>query len=265
MSEFNNLFRIYSRPAVEFCSFGNLTRPFRSHFHDHYLIGCLLSGGRLFYCGGTETLIAPFELVVINPGQAHGCAPVGGEAADWLCVHISRASMAAALNRDILPRFTKNILDHPQLTQDFLSFVSCLRHCPEDANARLPQLLGQLADAAQADYAASHPRAFATLCDHMDAQCAQKISLGQMSRLLRMDKFTLVRKFAQTTGLTPHRYLDNVRLNKGLSLLRQGYSICRSAQECGFCDQSHFNRHFKANIGFSPGIYQAACKEENFK
>ncbi len=46
-------------------------------------------------------------------------------------------------------------------------------------------------------------------------------------------------------GLPPHAWLVQARLQKARQLLKQGVQIVMVAQQCGFSDQSHFNRHFK--------------------
>jgi AraC-like DNA-binding protein len=49
--------------------------------------------------------------------------------------------------------------------------------------------------------------------------------------------------------------VGKVRLHKARQLLKQGYTIAMTAQNCGFSDQSHFNRHFKKAMGVTPSQY----------
>jgi AraC-like DNA-binding protein len=68
----------------------------------------------------------------------------------------------------------------------------------------------------------------------------------------------MIRVFRDATGLTPHLYLEQVRINHAGQLLRSGASIIDAALHVGFTDQSHLTRHFKKLTGITPGKYLAA-------
>jgi AraC-like DNA-binding protein len=59
-------------------------------------------------------------------------------------------------------------------------------------------------------------------------------------------------------GLTPHAYLNHVRVSQAKKMLASGAPAVQVAQRCGFCDQSHFVRLFKQHLGLTPGRYQQA-------
>ena len=56
-------------------------------------------------------------------------------------------------------------------------------------------------------------------------------------------------------GLTPHAYLNHIRVLRARDLLRQGCPIAQAAVNVGFVDQSHLHRHFKRIVGVTPGQY----------
>jgi len=51
-------------------------------------------------------------------------------------------------------------------------------------------------------------------------------------------------------------YRTNCRINQARQMLQQGRDIGETALECGFFDQSHFHRHFKAMTTVTPREYQ---------
>ncbi|MFW1812960.1 helix-turn-helix transcriptional regulator, partial [Acinetobacter ursingii] len=67
-----------------------------------------------------------------------------------------------------------------------------------------------------------------------------------------------LRQFKKYVGLPPHAWLVQARLQKARQLLKQGDQIAMVAQQCGFSDQSHFNRHFKKAMGVTPTQYVAS-------
>lgn len=65
------------------------------------------------------------------------------------------------------------------------------------------------------------------------------------------------RAFRQSTGLTPHRYLVKLRVQKACELLLQPtLPLHEIATTCGFADQSHFTRVFSAAEKMSPGAWR---------
>ncbi len=62
------------------------------------------------------------------------------------------------------------------------------------------------------------------------------------------------------TGLTPHAYIIQRRLELGKSLIRSGVGLADAGCEAGFADQSHFHRAFVRRFGMTPGAYAAAMR-----
>ena len=76
-----------------------------------------------------------------------------------------------------------------------------------------------------------------------------------MATYVGLSPWHFLREFKKYTGLPPHSWLVQVRLQKARQLLKQGQSIAMTAQNSGFSDQSHFNRHFKKAVGVTPSQY----------
>ena len=84
-------------------------------------------------------------------------------------------------------------------------------------------------------------------------------SLEDMAELACMSKYHLVRAFRREAGLTPHRFQLQNRVRKGQRLLG-GPATAAEAAAAGFCDQSHFDRHFKRLVGLTPADYKRSCR-----
>ena len=57
-------------------------------------------------------------------------------------------------------------------------------------------------------------------------------------------------------GATPHTYLVARRVSRAKELLAGASPLSEVALACGFYDQSHFTRIFKAWSGVTPGQYR---------
>jgi AraC family transcriptional regulator len=66
-----------------------------------------------------------------------------------------------------------------------------------------------------------------------------------------------LRAFRATTGLTPHRYLLNRRIERARRLLGEpDMRIAQVAYCCGFSSQAHFTLAFRKVCGLTPGEYR---------
>jgi AraC-like DNA-binding protein len=73
---------------------------------------------------------------------------------------------------------------------------------------------------------------------------------------LNMSERQFQQKFLNSFGITPKHYLDLCKFNYSKALLeKEGQmSLSAIAQWSGYCDQSHFIRHFKRFSGRSPKV-----------
>ena len=89
--------------------------------------------------------------------------------------------------------------------------------------------------------------------DYMHAHLDQDISLEILAQAVNLSPSHLRRLFKQATGIAPHQYLINLRVNRAKELLlSRRFSIHEVAAEVGFADQSHLHRHFKRTFGVTP-------------
>ena len=85
---------------------------------------------------------------------------------------------------------------------------------------------------------------------------ASKISLDDLSRALRADKYTLCRDFKRIAGQTIVEYTNRYRTQKAADFISDGYTVAEAARACGFENLSFFTKTFKKNIGVLPSSYK---------
>lgn len=85
----------------------------------------------------------------------------------------------------------------------------------------------------------------------------ETIEVADMAEHVHLSVSQLQREFARQFGISPNRYLREVRIGVARHLLQSSdTSVSQIAIHCGFYDQSHFNRHFKASTGLTPLKYR---------
>jgi AraC-like DNA-binding protein len=87
---------------------------------------------------------------------------------------------------------------------------------------------------------------------YLDAHVAERVSLDALAALAGVSKFHFVRLFHRVVGQSPHAYQLRGRVELAQTLLTQGHSASRVAQETGFADHSHLIRTFRRLTGMTP-------------
>ena len=97
-------------------------------------------------------------------------------------------------------------------------------------------------------------RAVAHLKDRWD----QPVPLAELANVSGLSRFELVRRFKHQTGLPPHAFQTDLRINAARELLTRGRPPVEVALACGFADQAHLTRTFRRMVGTTPARYARA-------
>ncbi len=107
---------------------------------------------------------------------------------------------------------------------------------------RLPGVRGGLAPAVL-------KRVLEFIASHLD----QPLLLADLALQAGLSEFHFARMFKHSTGLAPHQYVMQARLQQADRLLRHTIApLTQIALDCGFSSASHFCNRFKAAYGCSP-------------
>ena len=100
------------------------------------------------------------------------------------------------------------------------------------------------------------PPALRHLINRIEQADIGELTVEDLAAGAKLGRYQLIRSFRAATGMTPHAYLLNARVNRARDWLRAGLELAEIAYRLGFADQSHFQRVFKAHAGVTPGHYR---------
>ncbi len=98
---------------------------------------------------------------------------------------------------------------------------------------------------------------------YIDFNYLKKVSLVELADKFCVSKSHLCREFTKNFGMSPIKYLNNLRMEKAKELLSiSDYSICEIAYCVGFNDIHYFSRYFNKQEGISPAAYRKKIRNE---
>ena len=105
----------------------------------------------------------------------------------------------------------------------------------------------------------SHAQKFVdAMRDYVHQHYHHSINLKELASAMKMNASYLSDLFSQTTGVTFHQFLEEVRLSKARELLRDPRNRVREvAGAAGYASPDAFRHAFKAHEGLSPEAWRA--------
>lgn len=95
------------------------------------------------------------------------------------------------------------------------------------------------------------------IIDYMKMNIESEFSLDTISFQHNMSKSSVIRKFKESTGMTPYDYFLELKITKALKLLNDPQNkVIEVAMQCGFKNHSHFSKLFKKATGLTPTGYR---------
>lgn len=239
--------------------------PFKLHMHRTLSIGAVDKGKVQYQVGEETAILTTGSLAVMNPEALHACNPINKMGRSYYmlyldvnwCFHVQQSMWDVSsfvelekIRIDDKPLYSQycttmvhlmdekvHLLEKEQLLFDLVCDVFTLSCSPQKTGKECSDSLEQL------------KRILGT-------ELQKDLPINTLAREFSSNPCTLIRRFKTITGITPHAYRMNCRIEQAKEYLRQGRDITETALDCGFFDQSHFHRHFKAMTTVTPQEYR---------
>lgn len=262
---------IYYDPYLnlELYEFSGIAQNFQDHFHEEFVIGVILEGSRKFTCEGKVYYLNAGDILIINPREIHSCDHCGKTKLHYFSLNISKNIMKEIVlgitGKAIIPYFTTSVIQQKDLVINLIDLKRMIVQSQHDLASEelFLILMSRLLDE-YANINISNKRKgddFANtridnICQYLENNFYRNVSLDELSLLSKLSKYHLIRLFAKERGISPHKYLETVRIEKSKIMLEKNIPIVDIALQMGFTDQSHFSNSFKSLIGLTPKTYQ---------
>ena len=254
------------------CLYGQyFTFSFAPHFHNTYALGVIEHGSNVFDYRGAKRIASAGEIMILNPAEVHT-----GEAADkregWsFRMLFVDPKLLKQVREEITGKASDTVFFPAAVIRDDSTArrILQLHRALENSTSVLKSECLFLMVLTQLLTAHADPRinrrkignetlAVARAREFLLAHARENVTLDQLAKVANLSPYHLLRVFREETGLPPHAYQTQIRIEQAKQLLRRDFTISETAQVTGFFDQAHFSKQFKRYVGITPGRFLVA-------
>ncbi len=262
---------------------GRATR-YESRFAGPLSVKCVIEGRAAWETGEGSFELVPGCALLLNDGEEYTLAFDGLQTVETFCFFFERGFVEDALRATTTgsaalldaPERATTVVFHEKLHFDsplvalmksaharrgeslaafFYDAALVLVRAKVDVDARVSRL-PSLRAATREELA----RRIGSATAFLHANADRGVTIAEAARAACLSPFHFHRLFARFHGVTPHRYLTRLRLERARALLRAGSdAVADVAAACGFESAGSFTTLYKRTYGTTPG---AAKKQE---
>jgi AraC-like DNA-binding protein len=253
-------------PGVEALYATFVHHRYPPHVHDYWVIACVDRGAATFEVEGRRHTAAAGSTFAIPPGAAHTGEPATPGGYTYRVLYVDWPAVMSDVDLRDENSFRASPVSHDRRCLHALNRLHQALVMPahdleqgEALAAVYRALRATAAPWARPRPPRAHPavaRAEAFIEEHW----RENFALHDLADSAGVSAFHLVRIFHRDIGMPPSAYRRALRIQAAQKLLRNGEPARDVALACGFYDQAHLTRHFKAVTGVTPSRYSMAAR-----
>lgn len=257
------------------------------HCHTEFELFIFAEGQCRFQLGESFFTAKAGDVVLVQPNVLHGAEPINGEKVAYDIVLFHPQLMTGGIEdrayQEIwLPLINGDLnvdapinMEHPYYTQ-ILNVaehtVTCVRNpnIPNELLLRssLMNLFFLLLDSgsirSKTELLSQNDSVLVPVTDYIKANYAEALTVETLADIVHLSKSYFMGLFRKIYGMSAIAYVHHVRIEAVCELLKHtDESITEIAIRCGYPSVANFNRHFKKEVGMTPGEYRKISEKKN--
>jgi AraC-like DNA-binding protein len=241
---------------------------FDKHVHDTYAFGVTLQGVQTFNCRGTRYANPPGSLIAFNPDECHDGEPGSPEGFSYRILYVEPQALQSLTRHRELPHFRTASLNDETLSGQLMRAILATQ--PQET-LRAETLLENFLLCVTRQHGRTRVSDDSPTCDlrarrmrdYLRARVCEDVSTAELASIAEVSRVHANRLFNQAYGISPHAYLNALRVMRAKQLICSGESLADAAVASGFADQAHMSRRFLAAVGVSPYRYRKSTTLPN--
>lgn len=251
--------------GVELLSAWFVGQAYSRHRHDSYAIGISNVGVLRFDYRGTGQASLPGNAIILHPDEAHDGRSGSDIGFGYRMLYVEPRLVFDAVasvtgKAGGLPFAREPVAPNPILA----ATVAAAFNSEPGSLAATDVVVGLTRGLLHADHEAGRlvvteridTCAVERTREFLGASLDRQVAAEELELVSGLSRYELARQFRRRCGTSPYRYSVMRRLDKSRQLIAEREGLALTAAECGFADQAHFTRSFKAAYGITPGQYR---------
>lgn len=243
-----------------------LDGPEKPHIHDSYEIYVNVTGDVAFLVNNRLYPVQKGDVIVTRPGDVHICVYQTEAQHERFCFWFDCPEDSPLLGFIHQKDFSNFIRFSDDTRRELLRLLYRLKTA--EAEGREPartacvfRLLTLFSEGEQTDMERpALPKSMQQVLDFINANFANLHCMEDIADATHISGSTLNRWFRTYLQLSPHKYVEALKLSYAQRLLLEGRSVTDVCNCSGFTDCSRFIAVFKNKFGLTPLQYQK-CRD----
>ena len=267
-TEYSTYFRPPGLAGVE-ALHARFVRPaYRPHSHPTWTVAVVERGAARFALDATEQRAGRGELFVLEPDSVHTGMAAVPEGWAYKVLYIDPKLVHEWDERDASPpRAARWVVFRDVALRGALERAHAALDAEPSGGPAVEEAVLGAVDALRPHLRPGPPSRGRGRAEHAAVRRARAhlrerwdgpVTLAELAAVAGLSRFELVRRFREQSGVTPHAFHTNLRVEEARRQLAAGVAPAAVAAGCGFADQAHLSRVFKRAVGVSPGRYARA-------
>lgn len=246
-----------------------------AHWHEHLQFFYFTQGKALLRCNSKQIDITAGDLAIINSNELHYYESLCNN----LSCYIIRVDLAFLFSNQVdscqtkfLIPLSQNLISFHNLVRNDKEIISCIdkiikEYFKKDLGFELAiksyiyklivllirKYVDKIFTHKEFDSRVSNLKRFNNILRYIEDNFTNQLTIGELASMSNMSNYHFCRLFKQATGKSTIDYINGLRIEKAMLLLKQSdYNITEIALSCGFDDTNYFSRLFKKYKNTSP-------------
>lgn len=269
--------RIFSQPQFAIRHTTSERCEFQPHSHSAFTVTAILAGSLKATVGSAELDLSEGQIAFTNPNENHSAS---SDSIEFLSVSINPVLVNELVSETGLTRadadiaFQSNVAQDETIIRIARTLVAEIADRRAGHEAMVEAMVRQLTihllrnhltvrKSARIELSRAGPvdRRLRRAIEFMHDNFSRELALEEIASIAYLSEYHFARLFKQITGITPHVYLANLRIERARRMIVETtLPIIEIAATVGYQSQSHFTKVFKSVTGVTPRAYRESSR-----
>lgn len=229
---------------------------------DSFLLEVILDGTMTFETEGKTVVAKRDDVVLLDCYKPHRYYTNTGCQALW--VHFDGAPARAYYN--LIQKVNGNVFSTRNVRKilrciEEIYEMMCCHHIPNEpaiAMILTTALTAMVENASPPKSIRNNSAAIEEVVYYINAHLDEELSISELAQMASFSEYHFIRVFSDVVGMTPRKYIINVRMDYAKYLLKTtALPITEIGYMIGYASESMFCSSFKKHSGVTPSEYRS--------